>query len=75
MSTGPPGAGDVERLLDDVRQLLKALDEVVVFRDRQRDAGDVGFLEGVLTDKLAGDLTGDRHDRRGVHHRGGQPGD
>ena len=43
--------------------------------DRQRDAGDVGFLKRVRANQLAADLAGDADDGRGVHHRGGDAGD
>ena len=47
----------------------------VVLGDRQGDAGDVGFLERIGTDQRAALLTGDRHDRHGVHVRVGDGGD
>ena len=53
-STGPrpARARDVERLPQRGRDVLDARDEVVVLGDRQRDAGDVGLLEGVAADEL-----------------------
>ena len=50
---GPAGAGDVERLGDDARQLVGVADQVVVLGHRQRDAVDVDLLEGVLADQRA----------------------
>ncbi len=47
-------------------------DEEVVLGDRHRDAGDVGFLERVRADERAADLSGDGHDRNGVHLRVGE---
>ena len=46
-------------------------DQVVVLGDRQRDAADVGFLEGVGADDGRGHLAGDRDDRHRVHVRVG----
>ena len=47
---GPAGARDVEGLGDGLRDLGRVGDEVVVLRDRHRDAADVGLLEGVGAD-------------------------
>ena len=46
--------GDVEGLLDGLRHLAGAHHEVVVLRDRQRDAGDVGLLEAVAAEQVTG---------------------
>ena len=46
-------ARDVERRLDDVRQLFDVLHEPRVLDDRNRDAGDVALLEGVGADQDA----------------------
>ena len=77
MSTGPGPAGlrDQERFAHRARDILGAGHEVVVLRDRQRDAGDVDFLERVAANQPAADLAGDADDRGGVHHRGGDAGD
>ena len=69
------GGGDVERLANRRRDVLCARHQVVVLRDRQRHAGDVGLLEGVAADQLAADLSRDADDRRGVEHRRGDAGD
>ena len=66
---------DLERLAHRRRDILGARDEVVVFRHRQRDAGDVDLLERVGADQAAADLAGDADDRRRVEHRGGDAGD
>ena len=68
---GPAGAGEVERLGQDPRQVLGRLHEVVVLGDRQRDAVDVGLLEGVRADRAARDLAGDRDHGDRVHVRVG----
>ena len=48
---GPAGPGDVERLGQDARQVVRVADEVVVLRHRQGDAVDVDLLERVLADQ------------------------
>ena len=45
------GAGDVERLGDGLRDLVRVGHQVVVLGDRHRDAADVGLLEGVRADR------------------------
>ena len=62
-----PRAGDVERGLDRVRQLLHVLDEPRVLDDRDRDAGDVALLEGVGADQVRAHLPRDADERRRVH--------
>ena len=47
---GPAGRRDVERLADRRGDVLDVEHERVVLRDRDRDAGDVGFLEAVAAD-------------------------
>ena len=47
----PAAPGDVERLGDDPRQVVRVADQVVVLGHRQRDAVDVDLLEGVLADQ------------------------
>ena len=71
---GPPGRGDVEGLGHDPRDLVGVGDQEVVLGDRHRDAADVGFLEGVGADGGGAHLTGDGHDRDGVHVGVGQRG-
>ena len=75
---GASGGGDVERLVNDLRQLVEVLHQEVVLGAGARDAEGVGFLEGVAADEFAGDLAGDGDDRNGVHHgvdqAGGQVG-
>ena len=44
---GPSAGGDRERFANGRRHVARARDQVVVLGDRQRDAGDVGLLEGV----------------------------
>ena len=49
-------------------------DQVVVLGHRQRDAGDVDLLEGVLADERRGHVAGDGDDRDGVQLRRGDAG-
>ena len=56
---GAAGARDVERLGEDARQVVGVADQEVVLGHRQRDAGDVDLLEGVLADQRAGHVAGD----------------
>ena len=71
---GPAGAGDVEGVLDRLRQLAGIQDEPRMLDDRHRDAGGVGLLEGVGADQVRPDLAGDADERRRVHPRVGDRG-
>ena len=71
----PAGAGDVERGLDHVRQLLDVFDEPRVLDDRDRDTGDVALLESVRSDQVRAHLTRDADERCRVHPRIGDRGD
>ena len=55
--------------------VVTVADQEVVLGDRHRDAGDVGFLEGVGADQGTTDLPGDRDDGDRVHLGVGQRGD
>src|SRR6266516_1209183 len=68
---GPAAAGarDVEGGLENLRQLVHVLNEPRVLDDRDRDPGDVAFLERVGADQEGADLTGDADERRRVHPR------
>ena len=72
--SGASGPRDVEGVGDDLGDLAGVHDEPVVLGHRQGDAGRVGLLEGVASDGPPGNLSGDRHDRDGVHVRGRQAG-
>ncbi len=63
---GTAGRGDVERLVDDLRDVGRPVHEVRVLDDRQGDAGDVGLLKGVGADQVVLDLAGDGDQRDGV---------
>ena len=67
---GTARARDVERLAHRHRDVLGAHHEVVVLRDRLRDARDVRFLETVLAQQRARHVPRDRHHRRRVQVRG-----
>ena len=66
-------AGDVEGLGDGRGNVLGALDLAVPFGDGLRDADEIGLLKGVGAQQRGADLSGDEHQRRGVHQRVGQP--
>jgi len=70
----PPAARDVERLLDHPGQVVQVLDQVIVLRDRARDAGRVRLLESVVADQVRPDLAGDRDHGDGVHVGGRDSG-
>src|ERR1035441_183670 len=59
---GASGGGDVEGLVDNLREILEFLDEIVVLGAGAGDAEGIGFLEGVAADQFAGDLSGDGDD-------------
>ena len=64
--TGTPGRGDVERLTDDAGDVGGVGDQVVVLRDRHRDAGRVALLERIGADRAVGHLPGDADHRHRV---------
>ena len=57
------------------RDVFGARDEEVVLGDRERNAGDIDFLEGVAAEDFGGDLSRDRDDRDAVEHGCGEAGD
>ena len=59
----------VERFLDYARDLGSVHNQVVVLGDGQRDAGNVGLLEGVRPDRRPPHLSRDHHHRHRVHLR------
>ena len=68
-------ACQVERGAQCRSHIFRTLYEIVVFGDRQSDAGDVGFLKRISAEEFTADLTGDADDRRRVHHGSGNSGD
>ena len=73
--SGTAAARDVERLVDDPRQVVDPLDQVVVLGARPGDADRVGLLEGVVADEMGRYLAGEADHRDAVHQRVGQAGD
>jgi len=67
-TTGTAAGGNLEGFPKRRRDVLRARHQVVVLGDRQRDAGDVRFLERVGADELAPHLAGDADNRRAVQH-------
>lgn len=65
--------GDIKRLLDRRRNILRTADTEVVLHDWTGDTEHVGFLEGILPDQMAHHLAGDHHHRNGIHESGGDP--
>ena len=73
--TRTASASDMKRFVDRGSDVFDSRDEVVVFGDWKRRAGDVCFLERVGSDRRSPDLTCYRDDGNGVHHRGGESRD
>ena len=73
--TRPPVRGDVERLVQDARQVLDAAHQIIVLGAVAGDAGRVAFLERVRADQVGRHLAGDADERNGVHQRVGEAGD
>jgi len=69
----PARSCDVERLSHHAPKVLCSFDEVIVLRDRHRDARDVRLLERVVSKEVCRDLPGEGDDRDGVHVRGRYP--
>ena len=68
-------ARKVEGLRNRVRNLIGGAHQVVVLRHRQRNAGDVDLLEGVLTDQRIRNIARDEDNGDGVEHGGTDAGD
>ena len=77
MTTGPGPAvrGDVERLVQDARQVLDPAHEIIVLGAIAGDAGRVAFLERVRADQMGRHLAGDADERDRIHQRVGEAGD
>ena len=72
--TGTPRSGDVKRLVQDARQILDPLHEIIVLGAMAGDAGRVAFLEGVGADQMRRHLAGDADKRDRIHQRVGEAG-
>ena len=64
-----PRARDEKSLFQHLRQILRRLHEVIVLRDRRRDAADVRLLEGILADVGIADLPRNADERDRIHVR------
>ena len=67
--------GDVKRLGDRLRHLIRTLHQEAVLRDGAADAVHVRLLEGVRADLVHRNLSRDADERHAVHVRGGETGD
>ena len=60
------GAGDVEGFFDDASEVFPVSDGHAVFRDAAGDADDINLLERIVSDKVAGYLSGEADKRNTV---------
>ena len=60
--------------MDGARQVADRLHQVVVLGAGPRDAGRVGFLEGVVADQVRRHLAGEADDWNGIHQGVGETG-
>ena len=72
--TRPARRGNVERLMNRLRQIGNILDQEIMLGSRTRDAECIGFLECVGANQSAGHLTGKRNDRDRIQQRIDQAG-
>jgi hypothetical protein len=72
--TRPAVGRHVDGLVQDARQVLDRLDQIVVLGAGPGDAGGVGLLEGVVADQVGRYLPGQADQRDRVHQRVGQAG-
>ena len=72
--TWPAARSDMERLVQHARQILDALDQIIMLGARPRDADGVAFLEGVVADQMGRHLAGDADQRDRIHQRVGEAG-
>ena len=73
--TGTSAAGDVERFLDDARNIFDVLDQEIVLGAWTRDADEIRFLKSVVADHRGRHLAGKHHHRGGIHVSVGDAGD
>ena len=71
---GAAGRGDVESLVNHLRQIHDVLHQEIVLGAGARDAKRVGFLKRVAANELGGNLAGDRDHRDRIHQRIDQAG-
>ena len=60
--------------MHDARELVDVLHEIIVLGAGPRDAGGVGFLEGVVADQVRRHLAGQADHRDRIHQRIGEAG-
>ena len=72
--TRATAARNMERLCNDVRDLIRTTHEIVVLCHRERDARDINLLEGIFPKQDARNVAGDRDHGNGVEHGGADPG-
>jgi len=65
---GSSCGSDIEGLADGLSQLIRIFDDYIMFGNRTRDAGGVGFLKGIIADQVCADLAGEGDNRHGIHH-------
>ena len=70
----PAGSRQIKRLLYDPRDVRCVFYQKTVLGKRFRRAGDVRFLKYVAAQLVAGNLTGDGHQRHRIHIGGSQCG-
>jgi len=63
------GARDIERALEHLGGVLRALEKVAVLYERLCGACDIRFLENISAYLVGVHLTGDHHHRHGIHIR------
>src|SRR5258708_5269795 len=69
---GPPGARDIERLVQHFGEIVDVAHQPVVLGAGPGDADGVAFLECVVADQMRRHLPGDAHQRDRIHQRIGQ---
>ena len=69
---GTAGAGDIERLVQHLCEIVDIAHQPVVLGAGPGDADGVALLEGVVADQMRRHLAGDAHQRNRIHQRVGQ---
>ena len=70
----PPAFRHVKRLVQNAREVVDVLHQIIVLGAGPGDAGRVGFLKGVIADQMRRHLARETHDRHRVHQRVGEAG-
>jgi hypothetical protein len=66
---------DIESLMQDARQVVDVLHQIIVLGAGPGDADRVAFLEGVVADEMGRHLAGDADERDRIHEGVGEAGD